>query len=38
MLVVDGAYVFLGARDLVNKTNRKLILTEDKIKMIDDYI
>ena len=38
LMVVDGAYVVLGARDISQKTNRKLILTEEKLKLIDEYI
>jgi len=38
MMVVDGAYVFLGCRKLIESTQRRLILTAEKLTIIDNYI
>ena len=39
MMVVDGAYVFMGARDLITKTQRKIkLVQEDKIRIMKEYI
>ena len=39
MIVVDGAYVFMGARDLITKTQRKLkLLNPEKLKIMKEFI
>ena len=41
LFIVDGAYVFLGALTLISATNRRfdsVILTKEKLKIIDDFI
>ncbi len=38
MMVVDGAYVFLGARKLTETTKRRLILSEEKLAIIENFI
>ena len=38
VLIIDGAYLNLGARDLERQTNRKLNLTEETMKFIIKYL
>ena len=38
MLLIDGAYLFMGSRDLEKKTNRKLCLGDLQLKVLFDYI
>ncbi len=38
MMVVDGAYVFLGCRKLTEQTKCRLTLTTEKLAIIDNYI
>ena len=37
-MVVDGAYLFMAAKDISNRTNRKLIMTKEKFEILDNYI
>ena len=38
MLLIDGAYLFLGSRDLEKKTNRRISLKDVELRVLLDYI
>jgi transcriptional regulatory protein LevR len=38
MLLIDGAYLFLGSRDLEKKTNRKLVVNNVSLLVLLSYM